>query len=122
MRKIVSTLLVSFFLGVFALPLFAAVDDCDMPCCTVTVPCCEKDQSRPECPTLVQGRDLSPLLLPVAPKPVTTKLSYFLVLSSCDLYGFDSENSPGRQSADLQDFSVSYSRIPHYLLIHAYLI
>ena len=121
-KKTISKSLVILFVGVVTIPLFADIGDCVMPCCQEIIPCCEMEGERSECPNMTQGREITPILLPVAPRPVTTEFYYLPYLSTIQISDFDSNNDSNGISNHSLYFIGSYLNIPNYLLTHSLLI
>ena len=120
--KVVSMSLISLFLSILALPLFGAHDDCDMPCCRVTVPCCETEEISSRCPTMKEEQDSFPVLVPSVPRPASIKHYDLPVVSSVpvsDVISIDSHRSDLDESLR---FSASHTKIPLYFLHHSLLI
>jgi len=115
-------LLVFLYTVTYALPLFAAVDECDMLCCQLISPCCDLESERKECHCMVQEQDTEPILLPVAPCPSKTKTFCFPVLNELYLSHFEYIYDNNWY----HDYSVTifeyHHKIPHYYLTHSLLI
>lgn len=121
-HKTVSISLIFLFVSALALPLLAAADECDMPCCVVTVPCCETASARTECPAMVPGQDNAPVLLPVAPGPKKSEFSYPALLSSISPFTFDTGRELNGQLDRIDTQPRSHTKVPSYLLTHSLLI
>lgn len=122
MRKIVTISLLLLFSSTFALPLFSSVDDCDMSCCQMVIPCCELAYTEEECPGMAKGQDTRPILLPMVPQSPTTKTDYFPVLHEIQINdpNFHSYSSSFPKNDDY--LFGSHIKIPFYFLTHSLLI
>ncbi len=118
MKRTISLTLITFFVSVLALPLFAAADNCDMPCCRINVPCCETEDVTLECPALAQGQDRASILLPMLPRPVKSEFCSVFYLSEVPDSDFDSNKGTCLPF----DGQVSYHKVPYYFLTHSLLI